>query len=113
MLEFIEPKQSALRDKLFKSHVMAGLNTIDESVRLISEVKQDFSGWKQVTTDLLRALEDKACKLLPVDRKTLTLIDKNYQLPTRYNRGKLGANFGTKLSRNNVWKKSLNVRRGR
>ncbi|RYC81101.1 hypothetical protein BFJ63_vAg16007 [Fusarium oxysporum f. sp. narcissi] len=75
MLEFIEPKQSALRDKRFKSHVMAGLNTIDESVRLIFQVRQDFSSWKQVTTDLLRALEEKASSNKVQERETRSKLE--------------------------------------
>ncbi|KAJ0329344.1 hypothetical protein COL922a_012848, partial [Colletotrichum nupharicola] len=60
MMKYLDPKQSTLRDKQLHSYVTSVLETIDESVSVICEVRHDFDDWERVTANLLRALEDKA-----------------------------------------------------
>lgn len=62
MLKYVNPKQSTARDKQLQLYITTGQNTIDESVQMISEVRQDFSEWSNTTIKLLLALQEKACE---------------------------------------------------
>ncbi|KAL7623140.1 hypothetical protein AAE478_006821 [Parahypoxylon ruwenzoriense] len=60
MLKYLDPNQSAARDKRLKLYITKGQEMIDESVAEIAAVRVDFAEWKNFTTKLLRALEEKA-----------------------------------------------------
>ncbi|KAH7303162.1 hypothetical protein B0I35DRAFT_517483 [Stachybotrys elegans] len=70
MLKYMEPDQSEIRNKLFQSYIMAGVNSIEESVTLIRQVDEEFKVWVKVTVDLLRALDDKAASNQTRNRET-------------------------------------------
>ncbi|KAJ4244611.1 hypothetical protein NW762_014467 [Fusarium torreyae] len=49
---------SRFRDKQLPSLITEGLQAVDESVDIISQVKENFSEWKHLTQNVLRALEE-------------------------------------------------------
>ncbi|KAH8679532.1 hypothetical protein BGZ60DRAFT_561106 [Tricladium varicosporioides] len=59
MLKFLNPNQSAARDRQLKLYISRGQDFINESVDLIATIRADFNHWKELTTGLLRALEKK------------------------------------------------------
>jgi hypothetical protein len=63
MMKYLDPNQSEARDRQLKRYISSGQNMVTESVDKIAAIRADFAQWRQLTTDILRALDEKAGNL--------------------------------------------------
>jgi hypothetical protein len=68
MLKYLDPNQSAARDKRLQLYITKSHEMIDESVAEIAAIRADFTQWKNLTTSLLRGLEEKAGNSLTLNQ---------------------------------------------
>jgi hypothetical protein len=63
MMKYLDPNQSEARDRQLKRYISSGQSMVTESVDEIAAIRADFAQWRQLTTDILRALDGKAGNL--------------------------------------------------
>jgi hypothetical protein len=60
MTKYLDPNQSAARDRHFKRYFDCGQAMVSDSVQEIRNIRIEFGQWRELTACLLRALEEAA-----------------------------------------------------
>jgi len=60
MTKYLDPNQSAARNRQLKRYLDSSKDKVDKSVQEISNIRSEFGEWRKFTGHLLRALEATA-----------------------------------------------------
>ncbi|KAK0712655.1 hypothetical protein B0T26DRAFT_714885 [Lasiosphaeria miniovina] len=76
MTKYLDPNQSAARDRHFKRYFDCGQAMASDSVQEICNIRIEFGKWRELTACLLRALEEAATQNLQQEQRTKSELEK-------------------------------------